>query len=169
MFNKKARRNFRQRKDESSEEDESERVSDGVKEADASVLSLKQVNVRRGITCSSKPNSTPPHRGACTEPSPEHTPDPEKSKPQTTEDNKTPKSQTLSFLGEKSGRFYSHPLAIILTCCRVRDKASAMSQHLFPSGVAFICRQDLAVMMGEPGQVSGLHWEIMPRAPSTTL
>uniref|UniRef100_W5UEX3 GC-rich sequence DNA-binding factor 2 n=1 Tax=Ictalurus punctatus TaxID=7998 RepID=W5UEX3_ICTPU len=101
MFNKKARRNFRQRRDESSEEDESEKVSEGVKEADASVHSLKPLTARRGISCSSKSNSTPPHRGA--ESSPEHTPDPEVSKPPTKDDKKTPKSQTLSFLDEKEG------------------------------------------------------------------
>ncbi|XP_034163987.2 GC-rich sequence DNA-binding factor 2 [Pangasianodon hypophthalmus] len=98
MFNKKARRNFRQRRDDSSEEDEGEKVSDGVKEVD----SLKQVNVRRGISCSSKSNPAPAHRGSCAESSPQHTQDPEPSKAPTKED-KTPKSQTLSFLGEKEG------------------------------------------------------------------
>ncbi|MCJ8737017.1 hypothetical protein PDJAM_G00019030 [Pangasius djambal] len=99
MFNKKARRNFRQRRGDSSEEDESGKVSDGVKEVD----SLKQVNVRRGISCSSKSNSAPADRGACAESSPQHTQDPETSKAQTKEDKKTPKSQTLSFLDEKEG------------------------------------------------------------------
>ncbi|XP_060789991.1 GC-rich sequence DNA-binding factor 2 [Neoarius graeffei] len=98
MFNRKVRRNFRQRRDESSEEDEGEKVSDGVKEVDASVPSVKEVNVRRGISCSSKPNSTPPHRG--TGSSPEPTQDPETSKPHT-KGKKTPKSQILSFLDEK--------------------------------------------------------------------
>ncbi|KAI5102117.1 GC-rich sequence DNA-binding factor 2 [Silurus meridionalis] len=100
MFNKKTRRNFRQRRHDSSEEDEGEKASDCVKEAVAPVHGVKQVNARRGISCSSKSNSTPPH---CTGSSPEYTQDPEPSKPQTREDKKTNKGQTLSFLGEKEG------------------------------------------------------------------
>ncbi|XP_027028338.2 GC-rich sequence DNA-binding factor 2 isoform X2 [Tachysurus fulvidraco] len=99
MFNKKTRRNFRQRREQSSEEEEdSEKLSDVVKEADAQVHSLKQVSVRRGITCSSKPSAAA-HRG--TECSPDLTQEPET--PQTAHDNKTNNNQTLSFLGEKEG------------------------------------------------------------------
>ncbi|TSO67475.1 RAS guanyl-releasing protein 1 [Bagarius yarrelli] len=89
MFNKSAGRKFRRRRDESSEEDDSEKVSDGVREADGQLHSLKQVNSRRGISYSTKSNTTPSHRDTV--------------KPQTTENKNTPKSQTLSFLHEKEG------------------------------------------------------------------
>ncbi|KAM9466322.1 intron Large complex component GCFC2 [Clarias gariepinus] len=100
MFNKKARRNFRQRRDDSSEEDERKQVVETVREAE--VHSVKQLSARRGISCSSKPSNTPPYRGA--ESSPEHTQEPEAPHTQTKEDKKSSqKSQTLSFLGEKEG------------------------------------------------------------------
>ncbi|KAK3537943.1 hypothetical protein QTP70_024539 [Hemibagrus guttatus] len=51
----------------------------------------------------SKPSSTPPHRGVCTESSPEHTQEPDTLTPLIKEDKKTPKTQTLSFLDEKEG------------------------------------------------------------------
>lgn len=114
MFTKKVRRNFRQRRDDSSGEDDNGKVSDNVKEADAQVPSLKQVNVRRGIACSSKSNSTPPHRGACTESSPEHLEEAETFKSQTLENKQTTKNQTLSFLDEKEGKSQAIHLAILL-------------------------------------------------------
>ncbi|XP_030637997.1 intron Large complex component GCFC2 [Chanos chanos] len=63
MFNKKTRRNFRQRKDDSSEDDENgkgDRESNGNQ---ATAVIAKPTNFqRRGISCSSKPNETPPHK-----------------------------------------------------------------------------------------------------------
>ncbi|XP_052009162.1 GC-rich sequence DNA-binding factor 2 [Xyrauchen texanus] len=56
MFNKKPRRNFRQRKDESSEEDENEKVGDGGNQEEKAIRSSKVDLPRRGISSSSKPH-----------------------------------------------------------------------------------------------------------------
>lgn len=63
MFNKKPRRNFRQRKENSSdEEDEKKDKNDSVKpEKDVPVVNKPlRLAQNRGITCSSKRESTPP-------------------------------------------------------------------------------------------------------------
>ncbi|KAL6113267.1 gcfc2 [Pungitius sinensis] len=63
MFNKKTRRNFRQRKENSSdEEDEQKNRGDGEEgeKAPAAVNKLPKLAQGRGITCSSKREATPP-------------------------------------------------------------------------------------------------------------
>lgn len=63
MFNKKPRRNFRQRKENSSDE-EGEKRSRGEEEghetAPAAVNKTPKLTPGRGITCSSKRETTPP-------------------------------------------------------------------------------------------------------------
>lgn len=56
MFNKKPRRNFRQRKDESSEEDENEKVADtdGTKETEKPIHFSTADLARRGFSSGSK-------------------------------------------------------------------------------------------------------------------
>lgn len=57
MFNKKPRRNFRQRKEDSSDEEDEQRSSgDAEKNEKASRVSVAQ---SRGISCSSKREATP--------------------------------------------------------------------------------------------------------------
>lgn len=63
MFNKKPRRNFRQRKEASSdEEDEQKNRGDGEEDekAPAAVNKPTKLAQGRGITCSSKREATPP-------------------------------------------------------------------------------------------------------------
>ncbi|XP_060924151.1 GC-rich sequence DNA-binding factor 2 [Limanda limanda] len=65
MFNKKPRRNFRQRKHSSSDgEDQREASGDGAdpEVPPAGLSKLLKVAPGRGISCSSKPESTPPRR-----------------------------------------------------------------------------------------------------------
>lgn len=67
MFNKKPRRNFRQRKDNSSdEEDERKTRGHGVEteEAPVAVNKPEKLSQGRGITCSSKREATPPKPGS---------------------------------------------------------------------------------------------------------
>ncbi|KAK5935119.1 hypothetical protein CgunFtcFv8_020507 [Champsocephalus gunnari] len=67
MFNKKPRRNFRQRKDNSSdEEDERKTRGHGVETEEAPVVVNKpeKLSQGRGITCSSKREGTPPKPGS---------------------------------------------------------------------------------------------------------
>ena len=105
MFNKKTRRNFRQRREESSEEDEGGDRGDGTK-ADSSLHSEKNVNVqRRGISCSSKPNATPPHQRAGSDSSGAE--DPEEPSALARRTKEQPSSQTLSFGEDKDGESQS--------------------------------------------------------------
>ncbi|KAK1793477.1 hypothetical protein P4O66_011849 [Electrophorus voltai] len=105
MFNKKVRRNFRQRKDESSEEDENENGYGGRNETDTSVDSSKQsYEPRRGISCSSKPNATPPRQDVKSDSSGAEDPkEPTTCKFQAKRSKVSSKCNTLSFLNEKDG------------------------------------------------------------------
>ncbi|XP_076833900.1 intron Large complex component GCFC2 isoform X1 [Brachyhypopomus gauderio] len=105
MFKKTARRNFRQRKDESSEEDENENGSSGKTEAETSVDSSNQGNIlRKGISCSSKPNATPPRQAVKSDSSGADDPEePAACKLQAKRSKVSHNSNPLSFLDEKDG------------------------------------------------------------------
>ncbi|KAI4882546.1 hypothetical protein NFI96_034478 [Prochilodus magdalenae] len=99
MFNKKTRRNFRQRREESSEEDEGGDRGDSTK-ADSSFHSEKNLNVqRRGISCSSNPNATPPHQRAGSDSSGAE--DSEEPSALARRTKEQPSSKTLSFREDK--------------------------------------------------------------------
>ncbi|XP_072545831.1 intron Large complex component GCFC2 isoform X2 [Salminus brasiliensis] len=107
MFKKTNRRNFRQRKDESSEEDEGEKGLGGSSENEPQVHSSKLLaGPRRGISCSSKPNATPPRQTAhsdrsdCSEAEDSEQP---VWKPQPKSCKDPSHSQTLSFSEDKDG------------------------------------------------------------------
>ncbi|KAL6478020.1 hypothetical protein MHYP_G00138550 [Metynnis hypsauchen] len=100
MFNKKTRRNFRQRR-ESSEEDEAEA---GGREGSNQTDSSKLLNEpRRGIWCSSKPNTAAPQRSAGSDSSgAEDSEDPSASA-SSRRNKEPPSTQNLSFAEDKDG------------------------------------------------------------------
>lgn len=108
MFNKKPRRNFRQRKDNSSDEEDEQKDNNVSGEPEKGVplvnkpLRLAQ---NRGITCSSKRESTPPKQQSSDEEggeTSEQAKDVEKLKKEKVEINEKTNS-TLSFSDDKEG------------------------------------------------------------------
>lgn len=120
MFNKKTRRNFRQRKENSSDEEDEQRGNNVSVEPEKGVpvvnkpLRLAQ---NRGITCSSKRESTPPKQQSSDEEDGEtleQAKDIEEQKKEKSEISEKTNS-TLSFSDDKEG---------ILFCYRSNDSFS---------------------------------------------
>lgn len=108
MFNKKPRRNFRQRKENSSDEEDEQKDNNVSVEPEKGVpvvnkpLRLAQ---NRGITCSSKRESTPPKQQSSDEEDGktlEQAIDTEEQKKEKTDINEKTNS-TLSFTDDKEG------------------------------------------------------------------
>lgn len=111
MFNKKTRRNFRQRRDNSSDDEDEQKDNNVAGEPEKGVpvvnkpLRLAQ---NRGITCSSKRESTPPPQQSSDEESGEtleQAKDVEEDKKEKTEINEKTNS-TLSFSDDKEGTLF---------------------------------------------------------------
>ncbi|KAL7861849.1 hypothetical protein SRHO_G00132900 [Serrasalmus rhombeus] len=101
MFNKKARRNFRQRR-ESSEEDEG--AAGGGREGSNQTDSSKLLNEqRRGIWCSSKPNTAAPPRSAGSDSSGAEDSEEPSASASSRRSKEPPSTQTLSFTEDKDG------------------------------------------------------------------
>lgn len=108
MFNKKPRRNFRQRKENSSDEEDDQKdnnVSVEPEKGLAVVNKPLRLAQNRGITCSSKRESTPPQQQSSDEEDGETVEQAkgiEEQKKEKTEINEKTKS-TLSFSDDKEG------------------------------------------------------------------
>uniref|UniRef100_A0A3B4CYK9 GCF C-terminal domain-containing protein n=1 Tax=Pygocentrus nattereri TaxID=42514 RepID=A0A3B4CYK9_PYGNA len=101
MFNKKARRNFRQRR-ESSEEDEG--AAGGGREGSNQTDSSKLLNeTRRGIWCSSKSNTAAPPRSAGSDSSGAEDSEEPSASSSSRRSKEPPSTQTLSFTEDKDG------------------------------------------------------------------
>jgi len=105
MFNKKPRRNFRQRKDSSSDDEEQQKNSgEGDKTEDASAVINKSLKAAqgRGISCSSKWETTPPKADSSGEEEGEPLEVTEERDEKDKDGTKTKKSSILSF-SDKEG------------------------------------------------------------------
>lgn len=108
MFNKKPRRNFRQRKDESSDEEDEQKDNNVSGEPEKSVPvvnKLLRLAPNRGITCSSKRESTPPKQQSSDEEGGETLEQAKDIEEQNEEKNEINEktNSTLSFSDDKEG------------------------------------------------------------------
>lgn len=111
MFNKKTRRNFRQRKENSSDEEEEQKDNSSAGEPEKGlpvVTKPLRLAQNRGITCTSKRESTPPKRQSSDEENGETlevAKEIEEQKKEKNEINETTNS-ILSFSDDKEGIFF---------------------------------------------------------------
>ncbi|XP_046886323.1 GC-rich sequence DNA-binding factor 2 isoform X1 [Hypomesus transpacificus] len=143
MFNKKVRRNIRQRKGESSDEDEQKDGSvDDIKVVHPAAVNIKPSKLpqNRGISCSSKREVTPPKSDSSGDEDPGQVGGPFAVRSRNVDVGKKKKGNVLSFSDEKEGKvseFKVKKLADKAVVFQARKKEDSLAKTTFrPAGTA---------------------------------